>query len=114
MDGPRTPRDEQIASERSRHSPRAVTEVPHCLFAGQHGKRSVLAKTFSSLVGREMRILLAFALLTGLGCQSVGRPSLAMLDFAGKRKDAKVVEHMKKSSFPTPQEVGLKDLDTKR
>ena len=37
-----------------------------------------------------------------------------MLDFAGKRQDAKVVEHMQKSQFPTPAEVGLKDSDGKR
>ena len=55
-----------------------------------------------------MRLLIAIALLSGIGCQSVGAPSLAMLDFAGKRKDAKVIEHMQKSKFPTPEEVGLK------
>ena len=58
-----------------------------------------------------MRFLLGIGLLIGVGCQSVGRPSLAMLDFAGKRQDAKVVEHMQKSQFPTPAEVGLKDSD---
>ena len=61
-----------------------------------------------------MRILLVAILLANAGCQSVGRPSLAMLDLAGKRKDAKVAAHMKKSQFPTPAEVGLKDVDAKR
>lgn len=61
-----------------------------------------------------MRILLVALMLLSAGCQSVGRPSLAMLDFAGKRKDAKVVAHMKKSDFPTPMQVGIKDVDSKR
>lgn len=61
-----------------------------------------------------MRIVLAIILLTSAGCQSVGRPSLAMLDIAGKRKDAEVVAHMQKSKFPSPAEVGLKEIDSAR
>lgn len=63
---------------------------------------------------RNMRILLATILLSGIGCQSVGHPSLAMLDIAGKRRDAKVVKHMQKSQFPTPAEVGLQGEDANR
>lgn len=61
-----------------------------------------------------MRIFLAFVLLSVAGCQSVGSPSLAMLDFSGKRHDAKVVKHMQKSKFPTPAQVGLKESDERR